>query len=67
RLVQQGRFLGLIRPSTRIQLVVPAVQPYTLRPALTLTDLVRRTRYAQRHRSPRTAPFFSRFTTQLLI
>ncbi|HEY6408617.1 MAG TPA: IS4 family transposase [Ktedonobacteraceae bacterium] len=67
RLVQQGRFLGLIRPSTRIQLVVPAVQPYTLRPALTLTDLVRRARYAQRHRSPRTAPFFSRFTTQLLI
>ena len=67
RLVQQGRFLGLIRPSTRIQVVVPAVQPHPLRPALTLTDLVRRARYAQRNRYPRIAPFFSRFTTQLLI
>src|SRR6266496_1892457 len=67
RLVQQGRFLGLIRPSTRMQVVVPAVQPQTLRPALPLTDLVRRARYAQRNRYPRIAPFFSRFTTQLLI
>jgi len=67
RLVQQGRFLGLIRPSTRMQVVVPSVPPYTPRPALTLTDLVRRARYAQRHRYPRTAPFLSRFTTQLLI
>jgi hypothetical protein len=67
RLVQQGRFLGLIRPSTRMQVVVPAVQPHTLRPALTLTDLLRRARYAQRNRYPRSAPFFSRFTTQLLI
>ena len=67
RLVQQGRFLGLIRPSTRIQVVVPAVQPHTLRPTLIRTSPVRRARYAQRHRYPRTAPFFSRFTTQLLI
>lgn len=67
RLVQQGRFLGLIRPSTRMQVVVPAVPLHTLRPALTLTDLVRRARYAQRNRYPRTAPFLSRFTTQLLI
>ena len=67
RLVQQGRFLGLIRPSTRIQVVVPAVQPHTLRPPLPLTDLVRRARYAQRNRYPKIAPFFSRFTTQLLI
>jgi Transposase DDE domain len=67
RLVQQGRFLGLIRPSTRMQVIVPAVPPHTLRPTLTLTDLVRRARYAQRNRYPRTAPFLSRFTTQLLI
>ena len=67
RLVQQGRFLGLIRPSPRVQVVVPAVPPYTLRPALSLTDLVRRARYAQRNRYPRIAPFLSRFTTQLLI
>jgi len=67
RLVQQGRFLGLIRPSTRMQVVVPAVPLHTLRPALSLTDLVRRARYAQRNRYPRTAPFLSRFTTQLLI
>src|SRR6266566_4826394 len=67
RLVQQGRFLGLIRPSLRVQVVVPAVPPYTLRPALSLTDLVRRARYAQRNRYPRIAPFLSRFTTQLLI
>jgi len=67
RLVQQGRFLGLIRPSTRHQIVVPAVPPHTLRPTLLLTDLLRRARYAQRNRYPRIAPFFSRFTTQLLI
>ena len=67
RLVQQGRFLGLIRPSTRIQVVVPSVPPQTLRPTLTLADLVRRARYAQRNRYPRIAPFFSRFTTQLLL
>lgn len=67
RLVQQGRFLGLIRPSTRMQVVVPVVPPYTLRPTLSLTDLVRRARYAQRHRYPRTALFLSRFLTQLLI
>jgi len=67
RLVQQGRFLGLIRRSTRVQVVVPVVPSYPLRPTPSLTDLVRRARSAQRHRYPRIAPFFSRFTTQLFI
>lgn len=52
---------------TRLQAAVPVVPPYPRRPTLSLTDLVRRTRYAQRHHYPRTAPFLSGFTTQLLI
>lgn len=67
RLVQQGRFLGLIRPSTRIQVVVPDLEPHMLCPQPLLQDLVRHARYAQRNPHPRTAPFVSRFPTQLLI
>jgi hypothetical protein len=67
RLVQHGRFLGLIRPSTRLKVVVPDLEPHLLCPAPLLTDLVRRARSAQRNPHPRTAPFLSPFLTQLLI
>lgn len=67
RLVQDGRALGLIRPSSRLQVVVPEIQPHMLCPAPDLTDLKRHARYAQRNPHPRAAPFISRFSTQFLI
>ena len=67
RLVQDGRALGLIRPSSRLTVVVPAIEPHMLCPPPVLKDLVRHARYAQRNPHPRPAPFVSRFSTQLLI
>ncbi len=67
RLIEDGRFLGLIRPSTRLHIVVPEVEPYMLCPVPVLQDLKRHARYAQRNGHPRTVPFVSRFLTQLLI
>lgn len=67
RLVQVGRALGLIRPSRRLRVVVPAIEPHMLCPPPDLKDLVRHARYAQRNPHPRSAPFVSRFSTQLLI
>lgn len=67
RLVQEGRALGLIRPSTRLQVVVPTPSSSAPCPPPTLQDLMRHARYAQRNPHPRPAPFVSRFHTQLLI
>jgi Transposase DDE domain len=67
RLIEQGRFLGLIRPSTRLHLVVPDLEPSMRCPVPGLHDLKRHARYAQRNGHPRTVPFVSRFLTQLLI
>jgi hypothetical protein len=67
RLVQEGRALGLIRSSTRLIVVVPEIEPHMLCPSPDLKDLKRRARYAQRNPHPRSAPFVSRFSTQLLI
>ncbi len=67
RLVQDGRALGLIRPSSRLKVVVPQIEPHMLCPPPDLKDLVRHARYAQRNPHPRPAPFVSRFSTQLLI
>ncbi len=67
RLVQDGRALGLLRPSTRLQVVVPPIEPHMRCPPPDLTDLMRRARYAQRNAHPRSAPFVSRFPTQLLL
>jgi len=67
RLVQDGRALGLIRPSSRLTVVVPTLEPHMRCPPPTLKDLTRRARYAQRNPHPRRAPFVSRFSTQLLI
>ncbi len=67
RLVQNGRALGLIRPSSRHRVVVPPIEPHMLCPPVEFKDLVRHARYAQRNPHPRSAPFTSRFSTQLLI
>jgi hypothetical protein len=67
RLVQDGRALGLIRPSSRLTVVVPEIEPHMLCPPPDLKDLRRHARYAQRNPHPRPAPFVSRFSTQLLI
>jgi Transposase DDE domain len=67
RLIEQGRFLGLIRPSTRMRIVVPELEPHMICPVPVLKDLTRQARYAQRNGHPRTVPFVSRFLTQLLI
>jgi hypothetical protein len=67
RLVQTGRDLGLIRPSSRLQVVVPTARTRMLAPLPDLTARMRHARYAQRNPHPRAAPFFSRFSTQLLL
>lgn len=67
RLIEEGRFLGLIRPSSRMCIVVPELEPHMLCPVPVLKDLTRQARYAQRNGHPRTVPFVSRFLTQLLI
>lgn len=66
-LVQRGRDLGLIRPSTRLQVVVPTVPSRMLVPLPDLSPRMRHARYAQRTSHPRAAPFVSRFSTQLLL
>ena len=66
-LVQHGRVLGLIRPSSRLTVVVPEIEPHMRCPPPHLTDLMRHARYAQRNPHPRSAPFVSRFSTQLLL
>jgi len=67
RLIEEGRFLGLIRPSTRMRIVEPELEPHMICPVPVLKDLTRQARYAQRNGHPRTVPFVSRFLTQLLI
>ena len=67
RLIEKGRLLGLIRPSTRLRLIVPELEPHMICPVPVLQDLTRQARYAQRNGHPRTLPFVSRFLTQLLI
>ena len=67
RLVAHGRLLGLIRPATRTQIVLPDITPSLHRPVAAPTDLRRAARYAQHTSHPRTQPFLSHFLTQLLI
>ncbi len=67
RLVQDGRTLGLIRPASRLTVVVPEIEPHMLCPPVDLTNRRRHARYAQRNPHPRPAPFTARFSTQLLI
>lgn len=67
QLVQHGRALGLLRPSSRLKVQLPIIQPHLYHAPADLKNLVRRARYAQRNPHPRSAPFLSRFSTQLLI
>jgi Transposase DDE domain len=67
RLLQSGRTLGLIRPSSRLQVVVPTAPTRMPAPLPNLTARMRHARYAQRNPHPRAAPFVSRFSTQLLL
>lgn len=67
RLIEQGRSLGLIRPSTRLLVQVPDPDTHRVPRARDPNTLRRKARYAQRNPHPRTAPFLSLFQTQLLI
>jgi len=67
RLVEEGRPLGLIRPSRRYQVVVPQEPTRALTRPPSLPTHPRAARYAQRNAHPRTTPFHSSFLTQLLI
>ena len=67
RLVQQGRALGLIRPSRRYTVTVPPILPHMLCHPLQVHEATRHARYARPKDPPRLAPFISRFQTQLLI
>lgn len=68
-LVERGRLLGLLRPSTRLQVQAPAIPLEQLHPPPADLPTVRRARYAQRKCRPRTSPppHTPRFSTQLLI
>ena len=66
RLIEQGRFLGLIRPSTRTHILVPD-EPSEPVSAGGGGPRQRKARYAQRNPHPRTTPFHSLFQTHLLI
>lgn len=65
-LVEQGRTLGLLRPSRRMQVQVPSVCSRSLCPT-PQPPPPRRARYAPPKEPPRSAPFLSSFLTQLLI
>lgn len=67
QLVQHGRALGLLRPSSRLKVQLPQIQPHLYHTSADLTDVMRRARSAQRNSHPRSTPFLSRFSTQLLI
>ena len=67
QLVEEGRPLGLIRPSRRYRVVVPQDTSRALTVPLPASMRPRAARYAQRNAHPRTTPFRSSFLTQLLI
>ncbi len=67
RLIDEGRLLGLLPPSTRTRIMVPELGPHMVCPVPVLKDLTRQARSAQRNGHPRTVPFVSRFLTQLLL
>jgi hypothetical protein len=68
-LVERGRLLGLIRPSSRLQVQAPDLPLEHLHPPPADLATVRSARYAQRKCRSRTSPPPStpRFLTQLLI
>ncbi len=68
-LVERGRLLGLLRPSSRLRVEAPVIPLEQLHPPPADLPTVRRARYAQRKCRPRTSqlPSTPRFFTQLLI
>jgi hypothetical protein len=67
-LVERGRLLGLIRPSTRLQVQAPSIPLTQLHPPPANLPTVRSARYAQRKCAKRTCPPPPpRISTQLLI
>jgi hypothetical protein len=67
-LVRYGQQLGLLRPSTRTQVITPALDPSKRIPLSCEAPLLRRARYAQRGRSrPPRLSHPPRFSDQLLI
>jgi Transposase DDE domain len=68
-LVERGRLLGLIRPSTRLQVQAPSIPLALLHPPPADLPTMRRARYARRKCAKRTCPPppLPRISTQFLI
>lgn len=66
-LVARGRFLGLIRPSSRQQVSVPARSPEFIRSQFTGAPPPRLARYAQRNGNGPRKPFHPRFISHFLL
>jgi plasmid maintenance system antidote protein VapI len=69
-LVEQGRFLKLIRPHGRLRTQAPIIEPHQLHPAPPALVLLRRARHTvnKKPRHPRTtSPFDFRFLPRFLI
>lgn len=64
-LVEQGRDLGLIRPSSRRKIQVPALKPEGIRSHFEGAPAPRHARYAGRNGHGSRKPFFCRFFTHL--
>jgi hypothetical protein len=67
RLANEGRFLKLIRPHSRIHPEVPHILLQDITPLPPDLCLLRTARYAHRNPHPRTADYTPLFTDQLLI
>jgi hypothetical protein len=66
-LVERGRFLGLIRPSSRRQVLVPALKPECIRSHFQGAPPPRSARYAGRNGHGPRKPFCPRLRTHLLL
>jgi hypothetical protein len=67
QLVERGRCLGLIRPSSRRRVLVPALKPECVRSRFEGTPPARLARYAGRNGQGPRKPFFPRFTTHFFL
>ena len=65
-LLEKGRHLGLLRPSSRLHVTVPSKASHTLSPPPAAPPRPRHARYP-RPKTTRSAPFLSRFLSRLLI
>jgi hypothetical protein len=66
-LIERGRDLGLIRPSRRRQILVPAIRPEHIRSHFVGAPPPRLARYAQRNGHGPRKPFHPRFTSHFLL